>query len=285
MKRLNCGGTQPLAVNKVFIISMSSFIDRVDSHDGSNDFESLFDCTVCQKFMVSPILQCKKGHLICSGCHSQYDRCPTCNCILGSIRNVSFEKVATKILFRCKYSLSGCSTSLSSCEKVEHENECEYRPFPCPSVDNSCEWQGDLKRVLNHLSTAHSTIKVLQGEAVSFLAMNINIPGKAYWVIMQSCFDQNFMMVLGKQSCHDEQNHYFAYAQLIGPQNLCKNFTYCLKFKKRKKSLIWRSIPCSMYNNLSKIYVNSECLKFDERTAQRFTINNILEIHISISIR
>lgn len=73
------------------------------------------------------------------------------------------EKVASTIMFPCKYSSSGCSLSLLHTEKVEHEEMCEWRPYTCPCPGASCKWQGGLEQVMAHLMMSHKSITTLQG--------------------------------------------------------------------------------------------------------------------------
>lgn len=81
----------------------------------------------------------------------------------GNIRNLAMEKVATTILFPCKYLSSGCSLMLSNLEKLEHEEICEWRPYSCPCPGASCKWQGGLEQVMPHLMVSHKSITTLQG--------------------------------------------------------------------------------------------------------------------------
>lgn len=81
----------------------------------------------------------------------------------GNIRNLAMEKVASTIMFPCKYSSSGCSLSLLHTEKVEHEEMCEWRPYTCPCPGASCKWQGGLEQVMAHLMMSHKSITTLQG--------------------------------------------------------------------------------------------------------------------------
>ena len=40
-----------------------------------NDF---INCVVCNEIILPPILQCAKGHLICSECKKHCNTCPQC---------------------------------------------------------------------------------------------------------------------------------------------------------------------------------------------------------------
>ena len=81
----------------------------------------------------------------------------------GNIRNLAMEKVASNVMFPCKYSTSGCTVSLVHTEKPDHEDACEYRPYSCPCPGASCKWQGSLEQVMNHLVLSHKSITTLQG--------------------------------------------------------------------------------------------------------------------------
>ena len=138
--------------------------------------------------------QCHAGHLVCSSCRPKLTCCPTCRGQLGgNIRNLAMEKVASTVMFPCRYQSSGCALSLLHTEKTDHEEACEYRPYSCPCPGASCKWQGSLEQVMSHLMQVHKSITTLQGEDIVFLATDINLPGAVDWVMMQSCFNHHFM--------------------------------------------------------------------------------------------
>ena len=64
------------------------------------------------------------------------------------------------------------------------------------------------------------------GEDIVFLATDINLPGAVDWVMMQSCFDHNFMLVLEKQERYEGQQLFYAIVQLIGTKKQAENFAY-----------------------------------------------------------
>ena len=59
-----------------------------------------------------------------------------------------------------------------------------------------------------------------------FLATDINLPGAVDWVMMQSCFGDNFMLVLEKQERYEGQQLFYAIVQLIGTKKQAENFAY-----------------------------------------------------------
>lgn len=121
-----------------------------------HELTSLFECPVCFDYVLPPILQCQAGHLVCNQCRQKLSCCPTCRgALTPSIRNLAMEKVASAVLFPCKYATTGCSLTLHHTEKPEHEDICEYRPYSCPCPGASCKWQGSLEAVMSHLMHAH----------------------------------------------------------------------------------------------------------------------------------
>ena len=93
------------------------------SPNAGSDLASLFECPVCFDYVLPPILQCHAGHLVCSNCRPKLTCCPTCRGQLGAnIRNLAMEKVASTVLFPCKYSSGGCVITLLHTEKV-------FRPY------------------------------------------------------------------------------------------------------------------------------------------------------------
>lgn len=120
--------------------------------------------------------QCHAGHLVCSSCRPKLTCCPTCRGQLGgNIRNLAMEKVASTVMFPCRYQSSGCGLSLLHTEKTDHEETCEFRPYSCPCPGASCKWQGSLEQVMAHLMQAHKSITTLQGKRsrVAFLAFRL----------------------------------------------------------------------------------------------------------------
>lgn len=99
----------------------------------ASDLTSLFECPVCFDYVLPPIMQCQNGHLVCTSCRTKVTCCPTCRVpIANNIRNLPMEKLAVTMMFPCKYSSSGCSTSLLYTDKIEHEESCEFKPYQCP---------------------------------------------------------------------------------------------------------------------------------------------------------
>ncbi|CAG9783475.1 unnamed protein product [Diatraea saccharalis] len=245
---------------------------------------SLFECTVCFDFILPPILQCASGHLVCSSCRPKLSCCPSCRRRLGYIRNLAMEKVARYIMFPCKHSNTGCTATLVYTEKAEHEEACKFRKYSCPCPEAPCKWQGGLDQVMPHLTMSHKSIETLQGEKIVFVATDINLPGTVDWVMMQSCFNRHFMLVLGKQEEFDGHQQFFAKVLLIGTRKEAENFAYRLELKGHHRPLIWEAISRSIDEKDDEALLNSDCLVFDTSLAQQFADNGNLRINVTISI-
>ena len=81
------------------------------------------------------------------------------------------------------------------------------------------------------LTVLHDT-DFFPGEDIVFLATDINLPGAVDWVMMQSCFGHNFMLVLEKQEKIDGLQMFYAIVQLIGTRKQAENFIYRYAFWK-----------------------------------------------------
>lgn len=245
---------------------------------------SLFECPVCFDYAMPPILQCQSGHIVCSNCRPKLTCCPSCRSPLGNIRNLSMEKLASQVLFPCKYISNGCLTTMQHSEKYEHEDTCEYKPYNCPCPGASCKWQGSLEQVMPHLMQQHKSITTLQGEDIVFLATDITLNGAVDWVMMQSCFGHHFMLVLEKQEKYDGHQQFFAIVQLIGTRKQAEQFVYRLELNGHKRRLAWEATPRSIHDGVQSAILNCDCLVFDTAIAHLFADSGNLGINVTISI-
>lgn len=248
------------------------------------DLANLFECPVCFDYALPPIMQCQSGHIVCQTCRPKLQCCPTCRAPLGNIRNLAMEKVASTVLFPCKYASGGCTLTLLHTDKTDHEDVCECRPYCCPCPGASCKWQGSLDAVMPHLLTQHKSITTLQGEDIVFLATDINLPGAVDWVMMQSCFGQSFMLVLEKQEKYDGHQQFYAIVQLIGTRKAAENFAYRLELNGHKRRLTWEATPRSIHDGVQSAILNSDCLVFDTNIARLFADSGNLGINVTISM-
>lgn len=138
---------------------------------------------------------------------------------------------------------------------------------------------------MDHLKKVHKSITTLQGEDIVFLATDINLPGAVDWVMMQSCFGYNFMLVLEKQEKFDHgQQVFYAVVQLIGAKKEADNFMYRLELSTHRRRLCWEATPRSIHEGVAHAIQLSDCLAFDTPTAQLFAENGNLGINVTISM-
>lgn len=137
---------------------------------------------------------------------------------------------------------------------------------------------------MGHLMQQHKSITTLQGEDIVFLATDINLPGAVDWVMMQSCFGHNFMLVLEKQEKLEGQQMFYAIVQLIGTRKQAENFAYRLELNGHRRRLSWEATPRSIHDGVQSAIVASDCLVFDTNIAQLFADHGNLGINVTISM-
>lgn len=240
------------------------------------DIKSLFECPICFDYAVPPIYQCQNGHLVCQSCSGKISHCPTCRVPITepSIRNLQLDRLANTFQFPCKYNFNGCQWKSYWFKKREHEENCDYISYSCPCPGSTCKWTGLLPQVMPHLREHHKSITTLNGEDIVFLATDINLKGAVDWVMIQSCFNQHFLLVLEKQELKYGQQQFFAIVQLLGPQKEAEKFRYRLELNScvsgQTKRLQWEATPRSILDGIQTAISNYDCLVFDSRMAQQF---------------
>uniref|UniRef100_H0XXJ8 E3 ubiquitin-protein ligase n=1 Tax=Otolemur garnettii TaxID=30611 RepID=H0XXJ8_OTOGA len=251
----------------------------------SSDLRNIFKCPGCFDYVLPPILQCRHGHLVCASCRQKLTSCPTCQGPLVSICNLAMDKVASSLTFPCKYTSSGCGTSLPPEKKARHEGVCDFRPYSCPCPGVLCQWEGSVDAVMPHLMDQHDDcVTAQEGETAIFLATDINnIRDAFYWVMIQSCFGLHFMVVLQKKGNNDGQEQFCAIVQLLGTPQQAKNFTYQLELIGVRRRLAWKATVQSIREGIETAMMNSDCLVFDTNTAQLFAENDDLTFSLTIA--
>lgn len=67
------------------------------------DYDALikhFDCPVCHDWVTPPIVQCRKGHIVCGPCKSKgLKACPICKQRFSDVNNWMMEQVSHKVYF------------------------------------------------------------------------------------------------------------------------------------------------------------------------------------------
>lgn len=151
------------------------------------------------------------------------------------------------------------------------------------SSGSSCKWFGPLEQVMQHLMHQHKSITTLQGEDIVFLATDINLSGAVDWVMIQSCYNHHFMLVLEKQEKFHGHQQFFAVVQLIGSHKQAENFIYRLELNGHRRRLTWEATPRSIHEGVQSAINTSDCLVFDTHIATLFADNGNLGINVTIS--
>ncbi|XP_017028136.1 probable E3 ubiquitin-protein ligase sinah [Drosophila kikkawai] len=241
---------------------------------------SLLECPVCFGYMMPPIMQCPRGHMICHSCRQMVTLCPVCRAALSSIRNLGMEKVASKLIFPCKYSHLGCQARLAYSEKNIHEERCECSLYSCPYPDDKCVWQGPLGDVYEHLISTHENIITMDGTDIIFLATNVNLEGALDWTMVQTCFGRHFLLSLEKISIGSDFQQFFATCRIIGSVLDAADFVYHITLEANNRILRWKSTPKSIRESFS--FVNSDFLVLNKTTVQLFAKDGDLALNVVI---
>ncbi|XP_055330088.1 E3 ubiquitin-protein ligase Siah1-like isoform X2 [Paramacrobiotus metropolitanus] len=248
----------------------------------NEDLIGHFECPVCFDYAVPPLLQCHSGHLVCQLCREKLSCCPSCRGPIGSVRNLAMEKVAATLVFPCRFSNSGCTQTMGCFVKLKHEEVCDFRPYTCPCPGAGCNWNGPLEQVTTHLKTAHSSITTLQGEDIVFLATDISLPGAVDWVMMQTCFNHHFILILEKQDRNDGCVFY-AVVYFVGNRKDAEKFAYKLELGGDRRKLTWEATPISILDGVNANVFSRDCVMFEEAIAKQFAENGNLGINVAIT--
>ena len=125
--------------------------------------EDTLTCQICYDYFQPPILQCSKGHSLCTACYRRLPRpnphplCALCQApIQGEIRNYALEGVLEKVFVACRW--ENCDLTVSLADRRVHEMECKHRPqVPCYfAALGDCDWVGDAQSLPQHLSKVHN---------------------------------------------------------------------------------------------------------------------------------
>lgn len=139
-----------------------------------------------------------------------------------------------------------------------------------------------MDQVMNHLMLQHKSITTLEGEDIVFLATDINLSGAVDWVMIQSCFNHHFMLVLEKAEKYQHHQQFFAAVVLIGGDKQAENFIYRLELNALKRRLIWEAQPRSINEGVQSAISSSDCLVFDASIANHFSDGGNLGINVTI---
>ncbi|XP_060800891.1 uncharacterized protein LOC106133809 isoform X2 [Amyelois transitella] len=161
---------------------------RDESEDGSElpsvkEFNQsllrLLECPVCLEWMEPPIAQCRRGHLVCTGCRARLAACPVCRTTFSSVRNRAMEGVSELLRYPCRH---GCGREMRLRKRGPHEASCPARRFACPAA--ACQHRAPLLHtdLTHHFQSKHLDIMKI-GRKHKF-SMKVNSEHHDDWIIM-----------------------------------------------------------------------------------------------------
>jgi Seven in absentia protein family len=110
------------------------------------------------------------------------------------------------------------------------------------------------------------------------------LSGAVDWVMMQTCYNHNFMLILEKQEKYEGHPQFFAVVQIIGSPKEAKGFAYKLELNgNNKRKLTYEASPRSIHEGVAAAINSSDCLIFDPSIAKLFAENGNLGINVTIS--
>lgn len=132
-------------------------------------------CVQCMAYgQNGRLFTCVQGHAICLKCYKNFRTshntrdvlCPLCQNPLGE--NDADLIIKTRIFLKdsikkpCRYKHSGCSVKAFQANLAQHQTQCDYKQFKCPSAEISgCPFLGILAELRSHIiatSTSHNRV-------------------------------------------------------------------------------------------------------------------------------
>jgi Seven in absentia protein family len=118
----------------------------------------------------------------------------------------------------------------------------------------------------------------------NFKSVTFPFLGAVDWVMMQTCYNHNFMLILEKQEKYEGHPQFFAVVQIIGSPKEAKGFAYKLELNgNNKRKLTYEASPRSIHEGVAAAINSSDCLIFDPSIAKLFAENGNLGINVTIS--
>jgi hypothetical protein len=239
------------------------------------------ECPVCAEYMIPPITLCERGHSICSRCKPKLKKCPTCRQQLLAVRNLTLEKLTSKIKYPCCNRKTGCDESLTLDQIIRHQPICLHRFYDCPLAKApgiSCLWQGPWSEVKKHIDINH---KERVTEAVSKLSVYIGNfePTYKYCRIIYALGEAFY------QQFHVSGNTFYFVVQYVGPEEAAYRYKYEVTLsstsgdEKIQVSQVTRSVKI----NIDEICLAGKCVKLHYDVLKNFLDKNVMKFELEIS--
>jgi len=137
------------------------------------------------------------------------------------------EKVAEKLMYPCKNTVTGCSTMLKLDDKQRHEEGCGFRHYAC--IISACHWKGYKPELVVHLQSHHPD-KLITG-ATKELHVPIAVPvGGSVLTWVQSAHNEVFNVIFHVDLYKRIMKGCVTY---IGSPEKASKFSYQFELKQR----------------------------------------------------
>ncbi|WMV56493.1 hypothetical protein MTR67_049878 [Solanum verrucosum] len=246
----------------------------------------LLECPVCMNLMYPPIHQCPNGHTLCLKCKSKVHVCPICRHELGNIRCLALEKIAESLELPCRYQVFGCQDIFTYHSRLQHEQNCKFRPYNCPYAGSECTVTGDIQSLVAHLKDDH---KVDMHDGCTFnhryVKSNPQDVENATWMLtVFNCFGHQFCL-------HFEAFNvgvapvYMAFLRFMGDDDDVKKFSYSLEVGGFGRKLIWQGVPRSIRDSHKTVRDSLDGLLIQRSMALFFSGGDRKELKLKVAGR
>lgn len=134
-------------------------------------FESLREitvCAICLETVRPDMVQCVNGHIFCSQCKRDLDKCPTCRDNFSEIKPCGMiSQVIEAFPSLCKHH---CGKYVKPDDN--HEKVCGLQVTLCHLKD--CNWEGSGQSILQHILENHPDEEILS-ESQDVVISNVKI--------------------------------------------------------------------------------------------------------------
>ncbi|WOL10888.1 E3 ubiquitin-protein ligase [Canna indica] len=242
----------------------------------NSDIDELLECPVCSNAMFPPIQQCPSGHTLCFSCKNKVNnKCPICRKEIGEIRCLALEKLAVSLQLPCTYHNMGCNEMFPYYSKLQHEENCVYRPYTCPHPGQDCSFTGDISELLSHLRDCHK-VDLQTGCTFNhrYVKQNPGSVDNCSWTLtLFNCFGHYFCLhfeafLLGNEPV------YMAFLRFLGEESEARKFNYCLEVGGHGRKLKWQGVPRSIRTHHKMVRDSHDGLIIHRRLALYFSGNN-----------
>jgi E3 ubiquitin-protein ligase SIAH1 len=239
------------------------------------------ECPVCAEYMIPPITLCESGHNICSRCKPNLNKCPSCRQQLLTVRNLTLERITSKIKYPCCNRQTGCDESFPLDQIILHERTCLHRVYECPlarAPGISCLWQGPWSHVKKHIDINHKGRVTEAVKKLSVYIRNFEPTYKYCRVIyaLGQIFYQQFQVT---------GNNFYFVVQYVGPEDTACRYKYdfTLRSASGDQKIQVSQVTRSVKINVDEICQSGKCVKLHYDIVKNSLDENAMTFEMEIS--